>query len=107
MLKFEITEGRKLVHSTKRSGYKMQTGLGSRRWKGAAGRVYAPNGQFTGRVVREEPYEQTGDWGDGKGVVTIARTRTTTIAEVSPEPDRDLIERRTRAVYDALIALEG
>lgn len=98
MLKFEVTE----IYEIKRkhySGWKMTTGPDGRRRK-SEGTYQKPSGKFSGVVFFERTETVTGDWGDGEQ--TITRKVREPVAEIASSADRDLVERRTKAIFAAL-----
>jgi hypothetical protein len=98
MLKFEVTE----KFETKRkhySGWKMTTSTSGRRVK-TNGTYQVATGLFTGRVFLERTETVTGDWGSGPETKTSVVEKT--IAEIASDADRELVERRTKAIFDAL-----
>jgi hypothetical protein len=102
-LKFSVTEVVSTTVSRKSRGYKMSTGIMGRRkqveW------VSTSTGKFVGKVFTEETVSHSGDWGDGWETKTNILENI--VAEISPNADRNLVERRTKAVFDALVAVEA
>ncbi len=90
-------------HKLKHSGYKMNTSATGRRYR-TGNMVATPTGRFSGVIYWEEPKSQTGDWGDG--LETKNWVHEHEVASIASDPDRTLVERRTKAILDALNALE-
>jgi hypothetical protein len=97
-LQYKVEEGQDIVR-LKHKGYRMTTDALGRRRR-SEDRRFVPNGIWHGEVFYAEMTSHTGDWGNG--VETHVGERIIPVATIAPNPDRDLVERLTLAVFKAI-----